>query len=136
MSEKALLFGDIDSYKRIMNEEDPAICKKLGRQVKNFDEMIWKKCNREVLFNANVGKYLSDKNFADALKATGDAVIIEASPKDDIYGAGLSKEDLISDDGALLIPPQNWHMEGSDTLARNELGFVLMAVRDYFKSLL
>ena len=135
MSEKALLFGDIDSYKEIMNEEDPALCKKLGRQVKNFDETIWKKCNREIIFNANVGKFLSDKNFADALKSTGDSVIIEASPTDDIYGAGLAKEDLISDDGTLLVPPQNWHMEDSDFQAKNELGFVLMAVREYFKSL-
>ena len=135
MSEKALLFGDIDSYKKIMNEEDPAICKKLGRQIKNFDELIWKKCNREIIFNANVGKYLSDKNFAEALRSTGDAVIIEASPKDDIYGAGLAKEDLISESGSLLIPPQNWHMEDSDVQAKNELGFVLMAVRDYFNSL-
>ena len=118
-----------------MNEEDPALCKKLGRQVKDFDEAIWKKCNREIIFNANVGKFLSDKNFADALKSTGDSVIIEASPTDDIYGAGLAKEDLISDDGSLLIPPQNWHMEGSDFQAKNELGFVLMAVREYFKSL-
>lgn len=135
MSEKALLFGDIDSYKKIMSEEDPALCKKIGRQVKNFDEAVWKKSFREIIFNANVGKFLSDKNFADALKSTGDSIIIEASPKDDIYGAGLAKEDLISDSGELLVKPKDWHLEDSDSQARNELGFVLMAVRDYFKAL-
>ncbi len=134
MSEKALLFGDIEAYAKIMNEEDPAICKKLGRQVKNFDEAVWKNCNREIIFNANFGKFLSDRDFAKVLMSTGDSVIIEASPKDDIYGAGLAKEDLISDSGSLIIPPQNWHLEGSDFQARNELGFVLMAVRDYFKN--
>nr|WP_081674424.1 macro domain-containing protein [Butyrivibrio sp. VCD2006] len=133
MSEKALLFGDVDTYKKIMNEEDPALCEKLGMQVKNFDEVIWKKCCREIIFNANVGKFLSDKNFSDALKSTGDSVIVEASPTDDIYGAGLAKDDIISQDGTLITPPQNWHVEGSDFQARNELGFVLMAVRDYFK---
>ena len=61
-------------------------------------------------------------------------MIIKASPKDDIYGAGLSKADLISDSGSLIIPPQNWRLEGSDFQAKNELGFVLMAVRDYVQN--
>ncbi|SDB02942.1 conserved hypothetical protein, ribA/ribD-fused [Butyrivibrio sp. INlla16] len=133
MSEKALLFNDFDTYSKIMSEEDPAICKKLGREISNFDEAVWRSCNREIIFNGNIGKFLSDKDFADVLLSTGDAVLIEASPTDDIYGAGLSKEELLSESGELLIPPQNWHKEESDFQAKNELGFVLMAVRDWFK---
>ena len=41
MSEKALFFGALDSYKAIMNEPSPKICKLLGRQVKNFDSSVW-----------------------------------------------------------------------------------------------
>ncbi|WP_242841014.1 NADAR family protein [Butyrivibrio sp. AE3004] len=134
VSEKALLFNDFETYAKIMNEPDPAICQKLGGEIKNFDDAIWKKCYREVIFNGNVGKFLSDKAFADALMSTGDSVIIQASPNDDIFGAGLSKDDLISSDGTLKTPPQKWHKADSDFQARNEVGFILMAVRDFFSA--
>ncbi len=131
-SEKALLFNDFNSYKKIMNESDPAVCQRLGDSIKNYDDSVWKNSYREILFNANVGKFLSDKKFADALLSTDDTVLIHANPNDDIYGAGITKEELLTESGALKTPPQNWHMEDSDFQAKNELGFVLMAVRDLF----
>ena len=106
MSEKALLFGDLDSYKAIMNESSPKICKQLGRQVKNFDSSIWNNAFREIIFHGNLGKFQSDIEFIDALLSTGDAVLIEASPLDDIYGAGISKEHLLNPDGTLKVMPQ------------------------------
>ncbi|WP_242845482.1 NADAR family protein [Butyrivibrio sp. WCE2006] len=133
-AEKALLFNDFNTYAKIMNEPDPALCQKLGSEIRNFDEVIWKKCYREIIFNCNVGKYLSDKAFAEALMSTGDSVIIEGSPMDDILGSGLSKETLLSKEGVLKIPPQNWHKEDSDFQAKNELGFILMAVREFFSN--
>ncbi len=132
MSEKALLFNDFNSYKKIMNESDPAICQKLGDSVENYDDAVWKNSYREILFNANIGKFLSDKTFANALLSTGDSVLLNANPNDDIYGTGIEKEELTDDHGELKIPPQNWHKEESDFQAKNELGFVLMAVRDHF----
>lgn len=132
LSQKALLFNDLNSYIKIMNESDPAVCEKFGDNIENFDDTVWKMSYREILFNANVGKFLSDKKFADALMATKDAVIINSSPSDDIYGTGILKEDLLTESGSLKIPPQNWHKEDSDFQAKNELGFVLMSVRDYY----
>ncbi len=133
MSEKALMFDDFGSYKLIMEEPDPAKCKKYGRNIQNYDEDAWNKVFRETIFFGNLGKALCDKKFADALIATNDAVLVEASPFDDIYGAGLKKNDLLSPDGNLLIPPEKWRAYKSERQAQNHLGFVLMAVRDYIK---
>ncbi len=135
MAEKALLFNDYDSYKLIMEEQEPSKCKKLGRNVAGFDDEIWKTAFREILFHGNVGKALSDEKFAEALLSTGDDVLIEASPFDDIYGAGMKESELISADGSLKVPPQEWHSYKSERQSENNLGFVLMAVRDYLKML-
>ena len=133
MAQKALLFGDLDSYKEIMQQPDPAVCKKLGRGVKNFDQKKWNKAFREILFHGNLSKLQSDIEIVDALLDTENAVLIEASPYDDIYGAGLRKEDLLNSDGSLKVHPKEWHKAGEIKQAENNLGFVLMAVRDVFR---
>ena len=136
MSEKALLFNDLDMYSKIMKEPDPYLCKKMGRQVRNFDAYIWNKAFREIIFHGNLGKLQSDIEIVDALLNTGNAVLIEASPYDDIYGAGMKRADLLNSDGTLKTLPQNWHKSGSRRQAENNLGFVLMGIRDLFRDLM
>lgn len=136
MSEKALLFNDIDSYIKIMNEPDPQRCKRLGRGVKNFDATVWNEAFKEIIFHGNLGKLQSDINIVYALLETENAVIIEASPLDDIYGAGMAKDDLLNSDGSLKIHPNQWHKEGSKNRAQNNLGFILMGLRDLFRQLM
>ena len=136
MSEKALLFGDFDAYKAIMSESDPKMCKQLGRTVKNFDSKVWDESFREIIFHGNLGKLQGDLLFVDALLSTGNAVLVEASPLDDIYGAGMSKKDLLDDNGNLLVKPQNWHKKDSNKQAENNLGFVLMGVRDLLNDMM
>ena len=136
MSEKALLFNDLDMYRAIMSESDPDRCKKLGRQVKGFVGHIWEDAFREIIFHGNLGKLQSDIEIVDALLSTGNAVLIEASPFDDIYGAGMKKEDLLNPDGTLKTLPQNWHKKDSDRQAENNLGFILMGIRDLFRELM
>ncbi len=136
MSEKALLFGDLEAYAKIMKEEDPAECKKLGRAVKNFNDRVWEKSFREIIFHGNMGKLQADIRIVNALLATGDAVLVEASPYDDKYGAGMTKEDLLHADGTLKVSPANWHKEGSTEQPGNHLGFVLMGIRDLFRDMM
>ena len=136
MSEKALLFGDCDSYKKIMLESDPAVCKQIGRGVQGFNQKVWDSALREIIFHGNLAKVQSDIEILDALLSTGSSVLIEASPYDDIYGAGLSKEDLLNENGTLKVMPEKWHKAGSSVRAKNHLGFVLMAVRDLFNQLI
>lgn len=136
MSEKALFARDYDAYDKIMQEKDPDKCKKLGRLVKNLDSKEWAKHSREVLFHGNLGKLQGDIAIVDSLLETGDAILVEASPYDDLYGAGIAKEDLLNPDGSLRIHPKDWHKEGSTRLAENRLGFVLMGIRDLFRDLM
>lgn len=136
MSEKALLFHDLDSYEKIMAEPDPCTCKHLGRKVKNYDHQKWEKASREIVFHGNLGKLQSDIRIVAALLGTGDSVLIEASPKDDIYGAGLEKKDLLNPDGTLKVLPQDWHKQGETKQAENRLGFILMGIRDLFRDLM
>ena len=77
----------------------------------------------------------SDIKILNALLETEDAVLIEASPTDDIYGAGMEKKDLLNPDGTLKVLPQNWHKKDSTRQAQNNLGFVLMGVRDLFREI-
>ena len=41
MCEKARLFGDEDICSKIINATSPAEAKKLGRQIKNFQQEVW-----------------------------------------------------------------------------------------------
>ena len=136
MSEKALLFNDTQSYEKIMAATDPAICKQLGRGVKNFDSGKWESAFREIIFHGNLAKLQSDIEIVDALLETGNSILVEASPLDDKYGAGISSKNLLNDDGTLKVMPWDWHKKDSTKQAENHLGFVLMGVRDLFRELM
>jgi ribA/ribD-fused uncharacterized protein len=135
ISEQALLFGDFDSYKIIMDEPDPQKCKKAGRNIKNYDENKWRAAFKETIFRGAYMRALCDEEFAGALLATGEDVLIEASPFDDVYGAGMKESELITPDGTLKVPPQQWRAYKSEKQSENILGFVLMGVRDYLRKL-
>ena len=136
MSEKALLFNDLEMYQKIMSEPDPEKCKKMGRLVKDFVGNIWDEAFPEIIFHGNLGKLQSDIEIVNALLETENAVLIEASPYDDIYGAGMKKEDLLNPDGTLRVLPQHWHKKDSQKQATNHLGFILMGVRDLFRNIM
>ena len=136
MSEKALLFNDLYHYGLIMEEPSPKKCKDLGRLVSGFDSMMWDNALREIIFHGNLGKFQSDITLLDALLETENAVLIEASPYDGIYGAGLTESDLLNSDGSLKVQPENWKNPKNGTQATNHLGFVLMGIRDLFRQLM
>ena len=137
MSEKALFAKDYDSYDKIMQEKDPSECKALGRKVKNLDGKGWGKAAREVIFHGNLGKFQADISLVDKLLSTGDAILVEASPRDNLYGSGIAKEDLLNPDGTLKVHPKDWHTEENPSKqSENKLGFVLMGIRDLFRDLM
>lgn len=136
MSEEALLFNDMRSYSEIMKEPDPGKCKKLGKLVTGFDKKTWDSALREIIFHGNLAKLQSDIRIVGTLLETRNAVLVEASPYDDIYGAGLEKEDLLNPDGSLRVQPWEWHKRGETRQATNHLGFILMGLRDLFYQLI
>ena len=136
MSEKAILFRDYKMYELIMASWDPDETKRLGKRVANFDQAAWDKSFREIIFHGNLGKANGCSAFLNALLASGDAVLIEASPYDATYGAGMEAKDLLDCDGLLKVHPKDWHKKDSNKQAQNNLGFVLMGLRDMLRDML
>jgi len=117
MAEKARLFGDDASLKKIMRASDPAVQKACGRQVKNFDKDKWEDVAQDIVFKANWAKFTQHSDWKDQLLNTGDKEIVEASPTDCIWGIGM----CCSDPG--IEDPKNWR-------GTNWLGEAIMKVRE------
>lgn len=117
MAGKARLFHDEETYEAIMHTTDPAAIKKLGRQVKGFDEAIWNEHKFGLILTGNISKFTSTPELQDFLLSTGDDILVEASPYDRIWGIGLAAEDERAQDPVL------WQGE-------NLLGNALMQARD------
>ena len=117
MAEKARLFHDEDALHKIMQAYDPMEQKKLGRRVQGYEDAVWKACCYDVVVRGNVAKFFQNEKLHDFLISTGDKVLVEASPKDSVWGIGLDEN---SPDA---INPQRWQ-------GTNLLGFALMEVRD------
>lgn len=93
MYSKALIFGDLRSAEEILKAQSPADQKALGREVSGFDESRWALLREAIAFWGNYEKFLQNPELADALLATGNAVLAEASPSDRVWGIGLAEDD-------------------------------------------
>lgn len=90
--------------------------KALGRLVKGFDAATWSAQAERIVCEANLAKFGQNPALSAYLRRTGEAVLVEASPVDAIWGIGLAE-------GAAGIgDPRQWR-------GKNLLGFILMAVR-------
>lgn len=116
MAMKARHFGDKEIEEKIMAVSDPKKQKALGRQVRNFDAKAWSEVARDYVFKGNIAKF-SEPHLRDILLATGEKLLVEASPYDTIWGIGLSEDDPRAKD------PSQWR-------GTNWLGETLMRVRE------
>lgn len=118
MVQKAMLFNDDAIAQQIMQTTDPAIMKKLGRLVKNYNEDTWVSQRIAIVTQGNIGKFSDKRNVAlkEYLLSTGDAMLVEASPFDQIWGIGMDAND------AKRTDPNRWN-------GLNLLGKILMDVR-------
>ena len=89
MAQKALLFDDAACFEKIIASETPSLAKKLGRSVAGFDEITWDERKFDLVKLGNIHKFNQHKPFAEYLLSTGDDIIAEASPTDNIWGIGL-----------------------------------------------
>ncbi|MBE9578764.1 MULTISPECIES: NADAR family protein [Moraxella] len=117
MAQKAKLFGDIDTFHKIITSKHPKQAKDLGRQVSHFDEKIWNEHRFDIVVQGNIAKFSQNPALKDFLLNTGNRILVEASPVDKIWGVGLAK------DNEKIHNPNNWQ-------GLNLLGFALMVVRD------
>lgn len=91
MLEKALMF-DKSMVERLLSTTNPAEIKKLGRKVKNFDEKKWNEVRYDIMVDILCAKF-SIEPLKTELLNTGIEFIVEASPTDKIWGAGLALGD-------------------------------------------
>lgn len=86
MAEKARIFGDDEIHKQIMAAESPAVMKALGQKVKGFRQETWDRLKYAVVCNGNYLKFTQNTDMRETLLATGDKILVEASPLDRIWG--------------------------------------------------
>lgn len=122
MASKAHLFGDEDTLNEIMNATTPFEYKKLGRKVKGFEPSLWDEKKLDIVVEGNKAKFGQNPELKEFLLSTDDAILVEASPYDTIWGIGMDKET------ALNSKVEDWKGE-------NLLGCALMEVRDWLKNL-
>lgn len=115
MAGKARLFGDDQALAEILATDDPAACKALGRRVRGFDDVRWRGARFDLVTLGNAAKFRDDPLRAYLL-ATGDEILVEASPRDRIWGIGLGRDSDAARD------PTRWR-------GANLLGFALVRAR-------
>lgn len=116
MAEKARLFGDLATRDRVLAASTPAEAKQLGREVTPWDQDTWAAHRFEIVVRASIGKFASNASLRDFLLATGDRILVEASPRDRIWGIGMGKNNPAAEN------PLEWR-------GLNLLGFALMQAR-------
>jgi ribA/ribD-fused uncharacterized protein len=118
MVRKARLFADEAVAQAILMAATPDTAKSLGRKVRGFSEDLWIDHREEIVFTGNLAKFGESAALGKFLLSSGDAILVEASPVDAIWGIGLAQED----ESAQI--PSEWP-------GLNLLGFALMKVRDH-----
>lgn len=117
MAEKARMFGDRDMLGNIMEAREPKVMKAYGRAVKNFDKETWDAACYELVRKGNMAKFSQNPELWEFLKSTRKRILVEASPRDRIWGIGMGKNNPDAE------CPLKW--KGS-----NLLGFALTEARD------
>ena len=117
MYEKALLFQDQETAAKILQTDNVAEIKALGRTVRHFDDNVWIKTREEIVYRGLLEKFRQNPELAEKLEQTGEDTIAECAVKDRIWGIGLS----MKDENGLCI--DKWK-------GQNLLGKVLMRVRE------
>lgn len=117
MAEKARTFGDERALAEILLVEDPQSAKVLGRAVEPYDDAVWSARRGDAVVKGNLAKFTQHPALGAWLVATGDRILVEASPTDKVWGVGLGITDPAVRD------PRKWR-------GANLLGFALMRVRD------
>lgn len=96
MYHKAIIFLDREVANNIMQTSNPRKIKELGRQVKNYDDDVWKYYRSNVVYEGNKAKFTQNPNLIDTLAETIGTTLVEASPNDKIWGIGLAENNPLA----------------------------------------
>lgn len=117
MYRKAVCFHDNLIAKQILETEDVAAIKALGREVSNYDDHVWNGVRQIIVYEGLLAKFSQNDDLKKKLKSTGTAILAECAVRDRIWGIGLSMHD------PRRMNPKQWN-------GKNLLGYTLMMVRD------
>ena len=117
MYQKARLFQGADAAEKILLTKDVAEIKRLGREVKNYNDVVWNGVRQIVVYRGLLEKFRQNKELTELLLATGEAILAECAVKDRIWGIGLG----MNDEARFCV--DKWQ-------GQNLLGFALMEVRE------
>ena len=120
---KAITFGDNVTAQKILNTDDPNRCRKLGRQVKGYNDTEWAKIRYDVFYTLNWAKYTQDKKLQEKLldPQFDGKKFVKASPVHQIWGIGYAED--------------NPNIEFTDMYwGKNYLGRILTNIRKRLKS--
>ena len=115
MAEKARMFGDGETSSLILEASSPGR-QGIGRRVRGFADAEWAAGRFDIVVRGNLAKFGQNAELRTYLVNTGGQVLVEASPVDRIWGAGLAADD------PRVQTPEQWP-------GMNLLGFALMKVR-------
>jgi len=121
MLAKAFLFKDYQSANLILETNDPKRARDLGRNIANFDSVLWDQYKFGYIVQGNYAKFSQNKDLCDYLLSTGNSILVEASPRDAIWGIGMSSSSAFATD------PLKWR-------GQNLLGFAVTKVREMLKA--
>lgn len=117
MWQKAMFFNDPATAAKILKTDSPKEAKDLGREVKGYDDAKWNDVRWRMMYHACRAKFEQNQEVRDQLFATGNRILVEASPYDKIWGIGMGEDEPGVEDEA------NWK-------GLNLLGEVLTKLRD------
>lgn len=116
MYEKAIVFEDFNMAGKILGTQNVGAIKQYGRQVINYNDIIWNGIRQIVVYKGLFAKFSQNEILRENLKKTGLAILAECAVKDSVWGIGLSMND-----------PNRFDMNKWN--GQNLLGFAIMQVR-------
>ena len=117
MYRKALCFQDVETAYKILGTDDVAKIKKLGREVRGYNENVWNGVRQIIVYEGLKAKFSQNELLRRKLKMTEQMVLAECAVKDRIWGIGLPMND-----------PRRYNINQWN--GKNLLGYTLMMVRD------
>ncbi|MBR4879076.1 MAG: NADAR family protein, partial [Clostridia bacterium] len=121
MYHKVMMFGQYSLGQAIMDSNDVAKIKKLGRtRFPEFNSKIWDETCYAIVKRGVRAKFEQNKDILEKLLSTENKILAECSENDKKWGIGVSIND------AERFDPSCWN-------GKNYLGRILMEVRDDLK---
>lgn len=96
MAMKAKMF-DESMFSRIMSEKNAGKIKRLGRQIKNFNQEEWDKAKFNIVVSGNYYKFSQNPELRQIIIATGNKLLVEAAKHDSIWGIGFNSYEAPTD---------------------------------------